>query len=357
MVHLAEVARRVVALGYAPSMTGDRVAKLAATDPDWPIASYQERRVGNRRMVPWEPVRAYFAARFAGRGSRPGQKGWARRKAEWVTLAEVARRVVAELGYDSMSRQRVWELANTDPAWPVPRAQWRRVGRSWEVPWPPVRDFFANRDTHRGNKGRLRPPRDPRSSETDWVTWPEVARRVVAELGYDSMSRQTVGKLARTDPAWPVPRAWWRRVGASWEVPWPPVRDFFANRDTRPGPKGRPRSRRGPGSSEAEWVTLAEVAQRVVAELGYDSMSGQTVGKLANTDPAWPVPRAWWRRVGRSWEVPWPPVRAYFANRQPRRDATSRPRRDPAPSTASRASRSADSPGPDQVRQREGCGA
>jgi hypothetical protein len=59
MVHLAEVARRVVALGYVPSMTGERVGKLAATDPHWPITSAQERWAGNRRrLVPWEPVRA-----------------------------------------------------------------------------------------------------------------------------------------------------------------------------------------------------------------------------------------------------------------------------------------------------------
>jgi hypothetical protein len=325
MVHLAEAARRVVALGYAPSMTGDRIAKLAKTDPDWPIARHQEQRVGNRRKVPWEPVRAYFAARFAGRGSRPGPKGWARRKAEptstrppsrrdrkpapaagrriqkapsrssrnargrvragtargrtqkaprprsrsalptraheesqrsnrwvqaeWVTLAEVARRAVTELGYPSMSRQRIWELANTDPGWPVPRARWRRVGRAWQVPWPPVWAYLGKRDTRPGQKGWPRSPRDPRSSKTEWVTLTEAAHRAVTELGYPSMSQQTIGRLASNDPAWPVPRTRWRRVGSGWQVPWPAVRAYLANRDTRPGPKGWPRSRRDPAAA------------------------------------------------------------------------------------------------------------
>jgi hypothetical protein len=241
MVHLAEVARRVVALGYAPSMTGGRVGKLAATDPHWPITSAQERWAGNRRLVPWEPVRAYFAAR----DSRPGPKGWPRHT-EWVTLAEVARRAVTKLGYPSMSRQAVWELASTDPDWPVPKPQWRRVGRYWQVPWPPVRDYLAKRNSRRGAKGQPWPRRHPRSSAVELVTLAEAARRAVAELGYPSMSGQTLGKLASTDPDWPVPKTQWRRVGPYWQVPWPPLRAYLAKRDTRPGPKGRPRSRRHP---------------------------------------------------------------------------------------------------------------
>jgi hypothetical protein len=160
MVHLAEVARRVVALGYARSMTGCRVGRLAASDPAWPVASDQEQWAGNRRLVPWEPVRAYFAAR----DSRPGPKGWPR-PTEWVTLAEVARRAVTDLGYPSMSGQTLGKLARTDPAWPVPRAQWCRVGPYWQVPWPPVRDYLTNRDTRQGPKGWPRSRRHPGSSD------------------------------------------------------------------------------------------------------------------------------------------------------------------------------------------------
>jgi excisionase family DNA binding protein len=48
-------------------------------------------------------------------------------------------------------------------------------------------------------------------------------------------------------------------------------------------------------------------------------MTGQTLGKLARTDPHWPVDRAQWQRVGPYWQVPWPPLRAYLANRLARR--------------------------------------
>jgi hypothetical protein len=84
---------------------------------------------------------------------QPPGRGTAAEDLEQVTLAEIARRVVTELGYASMSPQRVAELADTDPAWPVPRAQWRRVGAYWQLPWPPVRDYFAARSTRPGPKG------------------------------------------------------------------------------------------------------------------------------------------------------------------------------------------------------------
>jgi hypothetical protein len=82
----------------------------------------------------------------------PG-RGAAAEDLEQVTLAEIARRVV-QLGYAaSMSPQRVAELADTDPDWPVPRAQWRRVGAYWQLPWLPVQAYFASRDVRPGPKG------------------------------------------------------------------------------------------------------------------------------------------------------------------------------------------------------------
>jgi hypothetical protein len=95
-------------------------------------------------------------------------------------------------------------------------------------------------ERHHGtaDAGEQQPGRDVGGEDLERVTLAEIARRVVAELGYASMSPQRVAELADTDPDWPVPRAQWRRVGAYWQLPWPPVRAYFAARDPRPGPKG-----------------------------------------------------------------------------------------------------------------------
>jgi hypothetical protein len=90
------------------------------------------------------------------------------------------------------------------------------------------------------------------------VTLTEIARRVVA-LGYArSMSAPRVAALARTDPAWPVPKAQWRSVGGYWQIPWPPVRDYFAARDTRSGPKGWPRPATGDSSGRDQPAERAD---------------------------------------------------------------------------------------------------
>lgn len=64
---------------------------------------------------------------------------------ELVTLAEIARRVV-DLGYaETMSKERVSQLSKTDPDWPVPRDQWKKLGPYWQIPWPPIEEYFRNR--------------------------------------------------------------------------------------------------------------------------------------------------------------------------------------------------------------------
>lgn len=69
---------------------------------------------------------------------------------ELVTLAEIARRVV-ELGYaQTMSKERVSQLSKTDPDWPVPRSEWKKLGPYWQIPWPPVEEYFRNRKPVRG---------------------------------------------------------------------------------------------------------------------------------------------------------------------------------------------------------------
>lgn len=72
---------------------------------------------------------------------------------DWITLTDAAERVVQGGYADTMSRQRLTELADTDPSWPVPRARWKRAGRAWLVPWPPIEAYFKARDTTPGPKG------------------------------------------------------------------------------------------------------------------------------------------------------------------------------------------------------------
>lgn len=83
-------------------------------------------------------------------------------------------------------------------------------------------------------------PAEPPAS-TERLTMKEIAERVVA-LGYaDTMTRQRIARLAKTDPAWPVPQAEWTRLGRYWQIPWDHRLDcYFAQRNSQPGPKGWP---------------------------------------------------------------------------------------------------------------------
>lgn len=60
-----------------------------------------------------------------------------------VTLAEIARRV-------NLSKQRISQLAEKDPDWPVPRDQWQQVGRYYFLPWEPVKEYFDQREPVHG---------------------------------------------------------------------------------------------------------------------------------------------------------------------------------------------------------------
>jgi len=73
---------------------------------------------------------------------------------EWVTPTEAARRVV-ERGYaPSMTRQRIYQLADTDPNWPAPRNQWRQIGAYKQLPWAAIEEYFKNRDARPGRPVR-----------------------------------------------------------------------------------------------------------------------------------------------------------------------------------------------------------
>lgn len=75
---------------------------------------------------------------------------------EWITPTEAARRVV-ERGYaTTMTRQRIYQLADTDPNWPAPRDQWREIGAYKQLPWEPVEQYFKSRQARPGRPARAK---------------------------------------------------------------------------------------------------------------------------------------------------------------------------------------------------------
>ena len=73
-----------------------------------------------------------------------------------VNYAEIARRVVADGLAESMSKERVRQLHETDPAFPSALG---RLGRSLILEWAAVRDYFRQRDLRPVKKGWAKTPR------------------------------------------------------------------------------------------------------------------------------------------------------------------------------------------------------
>jgi hypothetical protein len=73
-----------------------------------------------------------------------------------VNYAEIARRVVTDGLATSMSKERVRQLHETDPAFP---SEVGRLGRSLIFEWAPVRDYFSKRDQRPVKKGWAKPGR------------------------------------------------------------------------------------------------------------------------------------------------------------------------------------------------------
>src|SRR6266511_1338108 len=67
-----------------------------------------------------------------------------------VNYAEIARRVVADGLATSMSKERVRQRHETDPAFPPDVG---RLGRSLSFEWAAVRKYFSKRDPRPGKKG------------------------------------------------------------------------------------------------------------------------------------------------------------------------------------------------------------
>lgn len=74
-----------------------------------------------------------------------------------VTFTEIAQRVNdRNLSPRPITRQGVRHIADTDPAWPVPRDRWLKIGNAWAMPWEPIEAFFQERQS-RGRGPDLKP--------------------------------------------------------------------------------------------------------------------------------------------------------------------------------------------------------
>jgi hypothetical protein len=71
MVSFRELARRLVADGVVPSISHQRVSKLAREDPDFPPVV----PVGRSKAVDYRQARPYFAGRKSRQGERTDLKG------------------------------------------------------------------------------------------------------------------------------------------------------------------------------------------------------------------------------------------------------------------------------------------
>ena len=176
VVNGEEMARRVVAHGYASTMSRVMVLRMARHDPAFRDALTVGEE-NQEKLWSWTEAQPYWQARAY---PPPGWVIWpaTQEESRWgrgtlgpdlVNATEHARRVVA-CGYaPSMSRQRIWELARTDPNFPRP---WPTAGReklwSWSQAersyWRPRRASTANRRylaVTAGGADRERPPAAP----------------------------------------------------------------------------------------------------------------------------------------------------------------------------------------------------
>ena len=130
---------------------------------------------------------------------------------ELVTLAEIGRRVGVTTG-------QVRQLARDDPTWPVPKEQWRRVGRSWQLPWGPIKAYFATRNSRSEPKG---------GTESQVLK----TREAAAFLGVDSKNLSKWAKAGKVPCQKPgksylySKNALLRWLAGDLEVPGPPASD------------------------------------------------------------------------------------------------------------------------------------
>lgn len=76
-----------------------------------------------------------------------------------VSLTDMVR-LHEECGFGKISRQRLWDLARSDPHWPTPPGAAPRVGRIPLFDWNLFYPYFAGRETHQGKRTDLPPKPD-----------------------------------------------------------------------------------------------------------------------------------------------------------------------------------------------------
>jgi integrase len=165
LVTAAEIARRVVALGYRRGISSRRVHQLARQDRQFPRPLPSS---GMEILWLWGTAEAYFRTRDStpARGRIHGQRqkptgdglplppAGADGRPDLVNAPEIAKRVVAAGYAATMSRQGIWALSRDDPKFPDP---WPTTG--WEQLWSwsqQIQPYFAARHDRRATRSASR---------------------------------------------------------------------------------------------------------------------------------------------------------------------------------------------------------
>lgn len=118
---------------------------------------------------------------------------------DWITATETARRVMSEGLARKMSRQRVMQLAESDPAWPLPRSEWRTIANMWLFPWTPVREFFVTRTVRQGQRSDLES-----GSQTRGHKLLAAAREAFGDGSFTRADLRGISTLSEPGVAWNV---------------------------------------------------------------------------------------------------------------------------------------------------------
>lgn len=100
--------------------------------------------------------------------SPEGEQTHARGGPEMVTFPEMPDRLEAAK-MPRLSVQRIRQLAETDPDWPLPLDQAPKVGRIRLFDWRVLEPYFRNRKLRQGQRTDLKetPPDDDRKQSTE----------------------------------------------------------------------------------------------------------------------------------------------------------------------------------------------